>query len=81
MKLDPEQDAIDTNNLAVDPITCGNRNVVKAFKAWRVAKEEQDPHAAIFTAGDLLLAIRKDLKLNSKGISSEDLMRCIMTAE
>ena len=81
LQLDPELDAEDTNNLAADIITCGSNDVIKAFRAWRVAKEEQDPHAAILAGGNLLLAIRKDLKLNNKHLSSQDLMRCIMKGE
>ena len=80
-QLDPKQDASSTNSLAADIITCGNNNVIKAFKAWRITKEEQNPATAILAAGNLLLAIRKDLNLNNRGISNEDLMRCIMKAE
>ncbi|MCY4071945.1 MAG: hypothetical protein OXG60_11665 [Chloroflexi bacterium] len=81
LQLDPKQDATDTNNLASGIITCGSNDVIKAFRVWRVAKEEQDPHVAILAAGDLLLAIRRDLRLNNKNISNQDLMRCIMKGE
>ena len=77
---DLEQNTSDTNRIAADIITCGNSDVIKAFRAWRTAKEEQDPNAAILAAGNLLLAIRKDLNLNNRGISNQDLMRCIMKA-
>ena len=80
LQQDSNQDATDTNILASDIITCGSNDVIKAFRVWRVAKEEQDPHVAVLAAGDLLLAIRKDLKLNNRNISNQDLMRCIMTA-
>ena len=79
-QLDPEQDASNTNTLAADIITCGSNDVIKAFRVWRIAKEEQDPHAAVLAAGNLLFVLRKDLKLNNKNISSQDLMRCIMKA-
>ena len=78
LQQDSKQDDSNTNSLAADIITCGNSNVIKAFKTWRIAKEERDPNIAVIAAGNLLLAIRKDLKLANKGISSEDLMRCIM---
>lgn len=77
-QLDAKQDESNTNSLAADIITCGNNNVIKAFKAWRIAKEQQDRDAAILAAGNLLLAIRKDLNLNNRGISNKDLMKCTM---
>ena len=80
LQLDPKQDETDTNSLASGIITCGSNDVIRAFRVWRVAKEEQAPHIAILAAGELLFAIRKDLKLNNKNISSQDLMRCIMKA-
>lgn len=78
LQLDPQQDTKEMNRLATEIIICGSNDVIKAFKAWRVSKEQQDPHTAILAAGHLLLTIRRDLKLNNKNISNQDLMRCIM---
>ena len=62
---------------AIQLITHGSNNVVKLFKQWKVAEEGHDSPQALLFAGKLLLEIRKDLKMSNKGITGEDLLRCI----
>ena len=73
-----ETDNIITPELATQFVTYGGNKVVKSFVKWKDAETEGHVHNALLLAGDLLLEIRKDLKMNNQGISRDDVARTVL---
>ena len=66
-------------SLAVQLVAYGGNDVIKAYKEWKVVERRGNVIAFPLVAGNLLMAIRKDLGMNNKGLSGEELLHCIYT--